>query len=94
MRHYTETELEQYRSGHMNPVRRLLCTMHLWSCAECQKQLDKIDEDELLLADLKQSLSEEDEVDENPDTYQKFLKSFVFLYQKPSNLLIVLPLLF
>lgn len=76
MRHYTETELEQYRSGHMNPVRRLLCTMHLWCCVECQKQLDKIDEDELLLADLKQSLSEEDEVDENPDTYQKLCDHF------------------
>lgn len=75
MHHYTETELERYRDGHMNFVLRLLCKIHLWNCIACRERLEKINEDDLLLRDLKDVLKTDD-VPENDHTYRKLCVHF------------------
>lgn len=75
MHHYSEAELERYRTGKMNFFLRTICKLHLWNCAVCKAVLERLEEDELLIADLKQTLSE-NQTGGNEETYRKLCHHF------------------
>ncbi|MBO5959164.1 MAG: hypothetical protein J6Q65_03480 [Lentisphaeria bacterium] len=75
MHHYSEHELEQFRNRKMNLFYRQLCKFHLWHCAECTEKLNALDEDELIITDLRKSLNDID-ADMNEDTYNNLCEHF------------------
>lgn len=75
MHHYSENELEQFRAGDMNFFHNLLCKLHLWHCAECSKKLETLDEDELILTDLRKSMMDTP-TDSNEFTYNNLCEHF------------------
>lgn len=75
MHHYSENELEQFRAGNMNFFHRNLCRFHLWHCAECTAKLNALDEDELILTDLRKSMTDAT-ADANDDTYNNLCEHF------------------
>ena len=56
MKHYTKKDLELYRDGKMSVLSRISCKNHLKSCEICQKREQEIDDDKLLIADLRSSI--------------------------------------
>lgn len=73
--HYAIHELDQYRSRTMNLFRRLACRCHLLHCQKCRAQLRQLEQDDLFLAELRQSEQRMD-VPENPSEYRKLCGIF------------------
>lgn len=75
MHHYSEHELEKFRAGNMNFFLRQLCKIHLWHCAVCAEKLNALDEDELILTDLRRSMTDAND-DPNDNTYNTLCDHF------------------
>ena len=58
MKHYTKEELELSRSGQMNLLGRINCAAHLKKCDKCQKLLEELAEDDILIDHLRESIME------------------------------------
>ena len=56
MKHYTKEDLELYRNGQMSVLGRITCTSHLRECPECMKLMDELKEDDKLIANLRSSV--------------------------------------
>ena len=56
MKHYTREELELYRNGQMSVLGRSTCTGHLRECSECMKIMDELKDDDVLIAYLRSSV--------------------------------------
>lgn len=76
MHHYAENELEKYRDGNMNFFQKMLCRIHLWHCPECSGKLNALDEDELILTDLRKSMAETYLKHNDSNTYNSLCEHF------------------
>lgn len=65
MKHYTKEALELYRNGKMSLLGRINCAAHLKNCPECMAILKELEEEDILLADLRNSVQIFTELSEN-----------------------------
>lgn len=73
--HYAIHELDQYRCRAMNFFRRLMCRCHLLLCRQCREKLLQLAQDDLLLAELRQS-ERQMKIPENQFEYHKLCERF------------------
>ena len=58
MSHYTNSELELYRSLSMGFFRRIVCACHLKKCGQCAKLLEELSSDDAFASELSDSVHE------------------------------------
>jgi hypothetical protein len=62
MKHYTKEELELYRNGKMSVLGKIVCGSHLHDCAACSRLMEELKEDDKLIANLRSSIQQYQEV--------------------------------
>lgn len=74
-RHYSLSELEQYRNRIMPHLSRFRCWFHLFFCKHCRGRLRRLKEDDELVAELRIALREMS-VPKNPAEYLRLCELF------------------
>ena len=65
MRHYSKEELDLYRHGKMSVLGRISCSAHLKNCKECATLLQELEDDDKLIAHLRNSVQIYSDLSEN-----------------------------
>lgn len=55
-KHYNKEELDMYLHGEMSVLGKINCSTHLQSCTACRKKLLELKNDEVFLAEIRDSL--------------------------------------
>ncbi len=56
VKHYTNEELELYRSHEMPFISRMKCAAHLKQCVECASLLKELEAEDAFVAELRESV--------------------------------------